>query len=95
MHPESGLKVLLPVHESYQKAANLNYYHLTHKSVTTDDDVASGMQNMRKKIAIQVKTKAISRKELIYAIKSLTKFKKHANPTEFTEMLQIGSFESL
>lgn len=46
----SGLNVLIPVSERFRTAVDYSSYKLILKSQRYDDDVASEMQRMRKKV---------------------------------------------
>lgn len=50
----SGLVVLIPANERHQKAVDCRFYHLIHKPERYDDDVSSEIQQMPKKVAVQI-----------------------------------------
>lgn len=72
---KAGLNVLAPVSERYQKAVDYRCYRLIHKSQRHDDDVASEIQKMHRKVAVQVKEQAFNSKESISVKNFSTKFR--------------------
>lgn len=54
------------MNERCQRVFNYRSYLLIHKSQQYDDDVASEMQKMRKKAAVQMRSKAFNGKNAIF-----------------------------
>lgn len=57
---ELGLNLQIPVNESYRKAVGYRSYRLIHKFQRIAEDASLKLQNMRKKIAVQMKHTAFS-----------------------------------
>lgn len=76
---KQGLKVLLLAKERFQKAVEYRSYRLVHKFQRYDDEVASEIQRVRKKVAVKMKDQVFDRKESISVISALNEFKRARN----------------
>lgn len=90
-HFVSNRTVLVQVIERYQKANDYCSYRLIQKYQRCDDEVASELQKMRKKLAVQIKDQTFNRKDLISVINLLTEFKQGEISHESTKVPLLGS----
>lgn len=77
------------MNEGYQTAVGYRSYHLIHTSPSYDDDAALGVQELRKKLAVQMKDQAFNRHNLISVINFLTKFKRAWDPLRINEIASV------
>lgn len=70
---------MIPVNERYQRAVDYHSYHLVDEYQGCNDDVASKIQKLRKRLAILIKDQAYHGKDCTPVINFLTEFKQACN----------------
>lgn len=70
-----GIKVIEPVNDHFEAEIDYQNYRLLKKTFRYDDNVAHELYKMAKKIAVYLKDRTFSGKELISVIAFLLEFK--------------------